>query len=812
MIRLHDLLIAAALVAAGAAQPGWGEARNGDFQANVAAAKASLATDPARALRQAAAAERQARQIADPIARYQALATVQWLKGDANIRLDRPDDATPLIAQAKALARRVAPGTKLQGNILLSSGTVHAATGNPALALHDFQDAHRIFSRVHDARDRAVALLCIGLLYGDAKDYGAALKYLDQALDTHQDDPNLLLSIDNNRAVVLEELARFSEAEAGYGKALAIARRLNNEVLVTLITANIGAMRLKVGDVDGADRLTANALGRITGGDASLEEPQVVPKAALVALRRHDSAKAERLIGGLFAGVNLTATTMQLRDAHEAAFEIYRTTGRTDLALAHLTALKRLDDHATKVATSANAALAAARFDFANQELRIQTLRNRELRRNVAFEQQHARTERDIFFGVALATVVIMAMLGFGLITIRRSRNRERAANADLAVTNAALAKALATKTEFLATTSHEIRTPLNGILGMTQVMLADPKLLPDVRDRIGVVHSAGVTMKALVDDILDVAKMETGNLTLEAAPYDLKEVLVDAARLWTDQAAAKGVAFTLHLGSCPRLIEGDAARVRQVVFNLLANALKFTERGEVTLSATCDGETYSIVVTDTGIGIPREKWEQIFESFRQADSGTARKYGGTGLGLAICRSLARAMGGDIGVSSEPGRGSCFTVTLPLVDATPAPVPKRVAAEGEVVLVVHASPIGRAMFKTLLQPHAGAVVPAATLEEAVEQVAEGGVARVLIDGGVIADEATVDALARLASAARTAGTRTMLLWRGVAPLPVSDAGLDAILSTPAPAQTIVSRLFDSQPQQPASTALVPRAA
>ena len=327
-------------------------------------------------------------------------------------------------------------------------------------------------------------------------------------------------------------------------------------------------------------------------------------------------------------------------------------------------------------------------------------------------------------------------------------------------------------------------------------------------------VHGAGTTIKALVDDILDVAKMTTGNLTVESVPYDLKQILVDAARLWTDQAAAKGVAFTLELGRCPGLIQGDPARVRQIVFNLLANALKFTAQGRMSLSASCDGDQYSLVVADTGIGIAPDKLEEIFESFRQADAATTRRFGGTGLGLAICRNLARAMGGDVTVASEPGQGSAFTVTLPLVDATPAAAPDRQRREGgETVLIVQPNPIQRAMLKALFEPHAELVVPAATLEEGIGLLSAGGIERALVDGSAVGDEPDgASALARLAALAAAAGARTALLWRGVPPTAIVDAGMDQILLAPLSGSVIVSCFYAADALRTAEAALVPRAA
>ncbi|HSI18241.1 MAG TPA: ATP-binding protein, partial [Sphingomonas sp.] len=433
---------------------------------------------------------------------------------------------------------------------------------------------------------------------------------------------------------------------------------------------------------------------------------------------------------------------------------------------------------------STNTALAAARFDFANQELKITKLQRDEERRKADFERARARTQLYIFIGLGVVTVIIVTMLGFGLFTIRKSRNEVRAANIDLGHTNSALAKALAAKTEFLATTSHEIRTPLNGILGMTQVMLADRTLTEALRDRIGVVHGAGITMRTLVDDILDVAKMETGNLTIEQATFDLRATLTDLSRMWQEQAQVKGITFALDLADCPQWIEGDAARLRQVAFNLLSNALKFTEAGTVTLRAAevvgSDGPLLRIDIVDTGIGIAADKHELIFESFRQADGGTTRKFGGTGLGLSICRNLARAMLGDVTVDSVEGQGATFTFILPLIRANaPDELAVEDQAEASALLIVDRNPITRAMLRTMLEPRAGTVLFAASVDEAVERIAAGGISLVLADDGTVKVADDVDAaLAALARAADEAGVATALLCAGL-----DDALRDKLAAT-----------------------------
>jgi signal transduction histidine kinase/tetratricopeptide (TPR) repeat protein len=776
-LRMMVTLLAAALLAGGigAAQALAADSRPDPslrFDAMIADAKSAMLVDPHQAIDKA----REAQAVAEHLPaerRAVAVAKARWLQGEGYLRLDDTAHAGPLIKDALAAAAMTRKPTQLSGDILLSLGGYHTSIANVAGALDDYQRAHNIFRDIGDTRSRAKALLYIALLYQEAKDNQNALKYFDQARDIYRGDPNLLLTIYNNRGNALKELGRYAEAEAQFGDALTLARTMKSPALVARVLSNIARSQIKSGRTAEAEKTIAQgfALGRL-GGQSSAATEQFWGIAAQAALQRGDLARARTLIERSFA-FGEDGNTLGTREGHETAYNIYRKLGDQKKALLHLEALKRLEDKTWQSAASTNTALAAARFDFANQELKITKLQRDEANRTAEFERSRAHTQLFIFVGAGVVSVIVVTMLGFGLVTIRRSRNEVRAANVDLADTNSALAKALAAKTEFLATTSHEIRTPLNGILGMTQVMLADRGLGETIRDRIGVVHSAGVTMRALVDDILDVAKMETGNLTIEQAPFDLRATLTDLSRMWQEQAQAKGIAFSLDLADCPQWIAGDAARLRQVAFNLLSNALKFTDAGSVILRAGegtgPDGPQLTIAVDDTGIGIPADKHELIFESFRQADGGTTRKFGGTGLGLSICRNLARAMQGDVTVESAEGQGATFTLRLPLTRAV-APPDVAVAAKSgsSALLIVDRNPITRAMLRAILAPRAGSVAFAGSLNEATDRVTEGGVALVLVDDATARTAEDLDAaLTALVHAAAQAGTRTALLWAGL---------------------------------------------
>ena len=781
------------------------------FDAAVKAATAAMLADPRSVVTQTRSAEPLAAGLHG--ARDQALgrATLLWLRSEALYRLDDANAAAPLAAEALILVRRSAPGGKLEAEILLTRGSINGKKVQVAEALSDLQAAHAIFLRIGDHRKQAVSLICLAMLYNDAKSFSSALHYLDEALEAYPPDPSLAVAIYNSRGVALQSLGDYRNADAAFHTALSYARKLGSPPIEAQFERNIARNYLVARRLADAD-LAIAAAERIRGlGREDLRQLDAV--AAQAALQHGKVVEAGRLIDRTFAGMDLARTEMPLHDAHETAVSVYTALHRPDLALAHLKALKRLDDKSTRLATQTNTALMAARFDSANQEAKIARLRDAERLRQAREEVQRARTERTLWLGGAGATAVIIILLLIFIQAVRRSRDQVRAANEDLAVTNGALGKALAAKTEFLATTSHEIRTPLNGILGMTQVMLADGAITPVTRDRLTVVHGAGVTMRALVDDILDAAKMETGNLGLEAAPFDLRAVLHEATRMWAEQAAAKGLAFAVDLERCPTRVEGDGARVRQIAFNLLSNALKFTAAGSIRLAAEATDTGVRIAVTDTGIGIAPEQQEAIFESFRQADTSTTRQFGGTGLGLSICRNLARAMGGDVTLESAAGRGSTFAVALPLPILTAAEPACVSPAGGSTVLVIERNPIARAMLRTLLEPHVETVAFAGTGEEAATCLASGAVTIVLIDEA--AARASGDAHAFVAKMVQAAPeAKVAVLWPAVEgdPDALLALGVDQVLTKPIGGAALVQRLLGADDAAAQQSPLVSQAA
>ena len=296
------------------------------------------------------------------------------------------------------------------------------------------------------------------------------------------------------------------------------------------------------------------------------------------------------------------------------------------------------------------------------------------------------------------------------------------------------------TKSRFLANISHEIRTPMHGVLGMTDELLDDAGLSAPTKERIAVIQRSGQQLVTLINDLLDLSKIEAGKLSLLPASTDLRQLVGDVEALFQPLADKKGLSFVAVVsGEAPRWVSVDGVRLKQVLTNLVNNAVKFTEAGEVRVSVTCVSAAplrLAFEVRDTGVGIPPELLPRLFTAFEQGDPSTTRRYGGTGLGLALSKQLVALLGGTLTVVSMPGRGTTFAFELdvrvaePPPERAPLPLPRSTPLD---VLVVDDNPINRRVAEGLLQRAGYRVQSVTNGQEALDALQRTPFAAVLMD-------------------------------------------------------------------------------
>ncbi len=311
-----------------------------------------------------------------------------------------------------------------------------------------------------------------------------------------------------------------------------------------------------------------------------------------------------------------------------------------------------------------------------------------------------------------IALVAIFGLAGYMADAVRLMRDAARA----LEKAEADALEASRAKSAFLAMMSHELRTPMNGVLGLAHALRGTP-LDNRQAQYLESIEQSGHGLLTILNDILDLSKVEAGKLELEVAPFDIRKSAAQILLVWSETARLKGVDLVLEVDpETPAWLAGDDARVRQILRNLVSNALKFTEAGRVSVHVVAIPDGLLLAVSDTGVGMNVEQCARLFTPFSQGDRSTARRFGGTGLGLAICRQLATMMGGEIGVESTPGQGSTFTVRLALPTAV-APDEDDDAAPsldlaGARVLVVDDNRVNQMVARAILEAAGVAVATA----------------------------------------------------------------------------------------------------
>jgi signal transduction histidine kinase/CheY-like chemotaxis protein len=730
------------------------------------------------------------------------VATAKWLSGEALTQLKKPERALPVLQQAFQEIEGLHSQGVLLGNVLLSRGRAEAALGAIKSALPDFQAAFVSFERANEKRGQATSLQEIGALYLQAREYSRALAYYDEARSDAGSSIQLRMAAQNNSGAALRELGRYRDAESTFSLALADANGLKNHLVAAHILTNIALTQLLQGRPLDARATISKGLALVSRDrEANSERPFLLVVKANTFSYVGDYGSAGRLLSEAFSDVSRSATP-EWRDAHELAAKVFEHLGQPEIALRHYEAFKRLDDEGTALAASTEAALMGARFDFANQSTKIAQLQTENLKRDAKLAKAQTRSTIVQCAILLVAVLVVSGLLLLLLIFTRRSRNKIKAVNTALADSNSALGKALNARTEFLAMTSHEIRTPLNGILGMAQVMLAEPAMSGELRDRLEIIKTSGLIMNDMLTDLLDIAKIEKGQFVIHQAEIDLLPFLAETTQMWSDKARTNNIEFELDSSNCPGRVVQDPSALRQILNNLLANAIKFTHDGGVRMvvgsSGSATDERLVFTISDSGIGIPSDKFASIFEAFSQVDSGTSRNYGGTGLGLAIVKNLVELLGGKISLESTPGVGTTFRVELPLIRA--AVQSKDLAyRERASVLVVEDNRLSQAMFRSALKDQVRNLDFKNTVDDAVADVIA-PIDVLVVDGACVQRHVAEDPRASVQTLhARFPNTPLVVLW----PALTSDdtayfrsIGVSQVLAKPVTISALVAAIDD----------------
>lgn len=682
------------------------------FDQLVATAQAQMMKAPSDAYAAALGAEELAGAMPTE-RRTVAQATALWLKAEAALRSGKPVDGASAASAATAIMDTLEGEETLRANILLVRGRLASRLSDVELAVNSFFAAHALFVEIGNTRKESITLQALGSIYADARSYDKALEYYQRAADIYQGDDIVVLSIKNNVGNILRETGDFAGAREGLDHAFRIAQSMDSPVLMGRVVTNRATLEVEAENSHAARYFAKTARGylSIDGGASWLRFVDGID--ADIAYREGDLERARIAIEQGFTGVDVDTTSMSFEDMHATAAEIYSTLGDWENAYRHQNSHKRLSDEAQSIAASANLALLGARFQYAEQQLNIERLRNDQLQSERALMDAERRAQVQKMVIAAGGVVVLFAFLAaFGILGHNRrvaTINKNLATNverlgqevehrrlmeADLIEAKESAEDADRTKSNFLATMSHELRTPMNGILGFTDVLLAGD-LKDEQREQIEIIDQSAGALLTLINDILDLSQLEAGKFKLRNSMFNLRVATEHAVKLLRAKAQEKNLNLIVHVDpTLPTHIHGDEDRIRQILINLIGNAVKFTERGGVAVrvqSSAMTGEV-EFVVEDSGIGIAEEKIQLLFERFSQVDAGATRQYQGSGLGLAICKELVTAMDGEISCTSKLGAGSAFRFAIPLTEGQTTALelkPKAVAYfnEPRIVLV-----------------------------------------------------------------------------------------------------------------------------
>ncbi|MCB0586445.1 MAG: response regulator, partial [Phaeodactylibacter sp.] len=548
-------------------------------------------------------------------------------------------------------------------------GAVHQASGSNKVALDTYQEILEAAELSGDRERIANARFNIGNIYAGEENYRKALKYYEEAQGLYRElsrgsrNPAVeeklpLLYV--NMGKCYQGLGQADKAMEYYNRALAASEKIGDKEDSGYAFNSIGALYRDRKDWRKALEFHQKALARYDSTGNEYGRAVEYNNMGGIFMEQGELARADALFRKSLEVAQAARSREQEKEAYLQLSKNAEKKGQLNEALSYFQRYQQLKDSLAQEERKRQMALLESRYDSERKEAQIQRLEKEN-----ALSELNARRQRYIR-NIALGGAGFMLLMVFAF--WQRNRYRQAKGKAALEEQRAAqLQKLDQLKDDFLANTSHELRTPLNGIIGLAESLLegAGGKLPKEAFNNLSMIANSGRRLSSLVNDILDFSRIRKNDLPLQLRPVDLYSATDVVLALSRPLAESKNIKLYNQIPRRIPLVEADENRLQQILHNLAGNAIKFTEDGSVRITAEEREDCVAVTVSDTGIGIPADKHESIFNAFEQGDGSAAREYGGTGLGLTVTRQLVELQKGTISVESEPGKGSRFTFTLP---------------------------------------------------------------------------------------------------------------------------------------------------
>ena len=554
-----------------------------------------------------------------------------------------------------------------RGRALMIQGYVYRQVNLPDQALLLQQRALRDYEQVDDPERRGWVLKTLATLLIETRQFAQVELYiqqLDALKQAHPELPSLAGAAAEVRGLRSSLQQQHEQALQHYQQALQFAEQANDAIGVHVFHAAIGHELLLLNRYSEALRYAEQGLTLMQASGSSSRDVNLlrIKANALAALTRTDEAST--LLLSLVDKATQRQDHPNLAILWDDLYQLEKKRQQWPLALHYLERARAAAQALTDENSSRRIALLSAAFNSERQNRQIELLQAENRVQQLELERQ----QQQLIAGISVALFLLGAASFFYL---RRQHQHELQRQQQL---NSKLRELDAIKDRMLANTSHELRTPLNGIVGLSDLLLAE-ELEPTVREQVELIADSGRRLTRVVTDLLESARLSEGQIRLQLQPVPLSDLVRHALQLCSPLAQHKQLLLKDTLPAGLPEVMVDPARVEQVLINMLNNAIKFTDHGTISIAAEPTGSFLKVMVNDTGIGIPADMQDRIFESFFQVDASPSRRYEGTGLGLAICKQLVEMHGGEIGVIASEGKGSSFWFTLPLAAPTPQAEP-----------------------------------------------------------------------------------------------------------------------------------------